>query len=72
MRQLFTEEEANLALYLSMIPEEARVIARCIGMSVESVSQLLEGMNRKGLVIGIEKEGRLPQYAAMQFVVGFL
>jgi len=55
-----------------MIPEEARVIARCIGMSVESVSQLLEGMNRKGLVIGIEKEGRLPQYAAMQFVVGFL
>ena len=70
LRRLFTPEEADLALHLTVIPEEARVIARRARLAVEEASRLLEEMVRKGLVFSIERRGRPPLYMAAQFVVG--
>jgi len=71
LRRLFIPEEAELALHLTLIPEEARVIARRARISVEEASRRLEEMVMKGLIFGLRKEGNPPLYMAMQFVVGF-
>lgn len=71
LRRLFTPADAKLAVHLTLIPEEPRVIAHRAGMAVEVVAQLLDGMEKKGLIMGIPREGKPPQYRAEQFVVGF-
>ena len=41
LRRLFTPQEAELALHLTMIPEEARVIARRAGITVAEAAEQL-------------------------------
>jgi Na+-translocating ferredoxin:NAD+ oxidoreductase subunit B len=71
LRRLFTDEEAGLALHLALIPEEARVIARRAGITVEEAARRLDDMDKKGLILGIEHKGEASLYMAQQFVVGF-
>jgi electron transport complex protein RnfB len=71
LRRLFTPEDAELALHLTLIPEEPRVIARRANIPVEEAARRLEEMEQKRLILAIEREGKPPQYQAMQFVVGF-
>jgi Na+-translocating ferredoxin:NAD+ oxidoreductase subunit B len=71
LRRLFTPEDAELALYLTLIPEEPRVIAHRTGMAVEKTRRRLEEMEKKGLILGIRREGEPLRYMAQQFVVGF-
>ncbi len=71
LRHLFTEEEAHLALHLTLINESARVVAYRAKKPVDTVSSLLQGMANKGLVSEKRAENRLPAYAINQFVVGF-
>ncbi len=69
LRRLFTEEEAALALKCTLIPEEARVIARRAKLEPAEAARRLEEMSRKGLIFRLEYKGTV-MYMAAQFVVG--
>ncbi len=71
LRRLFTPEHAKLAVHLTMIPEEPRVIARRAKIPVEEAARRLEEMFKKGLVFGIHRKEKPPLYMAEQFVIGF-
>jgi NAD-dependent dihydropyrimidine dehydrogenase PreA subunit len=71
LEKLFTPEQADLLMHLSLIPEPASVIAYRANLPVERVAEMLAWMEKKGLLYARHKEGRDPQYMAMQFVVGF-
>ncbi len=71
LRRLFTPEHAKLAVHLTMIPEEPRVIARRAKLPVEEAARKLEEMFKKGLVFGIHRKDKPPLYMAEQFVIGF-
>ena len=71
LRQLFTPEEAVLALELSAFPEPAATIHRRIksGASLAELSQALDRMAAKGLLLRLPaKEGY--RYAKMIFAIG--
>jgi ferredoxin len=70
LRRLFTPEEAHVALHLTVIPEEPRVIARRAGLGVGQTTAVLETMERKGLIIGLARGGAV-RYMTSQFAVGF-
>ena len=70
LRRLFTPEQAELALHLTVLPEEARVIALRAGMPVEQTRLMLDEMGEKGLLTDMRIPGKPPQYMAVQFVMG--
>jgi electron transport complex protein RnfB len=70
LKQLFTPEEAQMALQLGLKLEPAGAIAQRAGMPAEDAAELLKQMSRRGLIFSIEAEGRNPVYMASQFVVG--
>ncbi len=71
LRRLFTPEHAKLAVHLTMIPEEPRVIARRAKIPVDETARRLEEMFKKGLVFGVHRKDKPPLYMAEQFVIGF-
>lgn len=71
LRRLFTPEDAELALHLTLIPEEPRVVARRAKIPVNEAARQLREMEKKGLIIGIPQESKPPLYMASQAVVGF-
>jgi Na+-translocating ferredoxin:NAD+ oxidoreductase subunit B len=71
LRRLFTPEEAELAMHLTLLPEEARVIARRARMPVEEVAHRLREMEKKGLVFALHEDDKPAQYMATQVVIGF-
>jgi len=70
LRRLFTPDEAELALHLTLIPEESRVIAVRAKIIEDEAEQRLEDMARKGLIFSIAKEGSPPKYMASQYAIG--
>ncbi len=70
LKRLFTQEEAELAIKLSLIPEDAGFIAKRAKKNEKDTSALLKKMAEKGLVYRIEKEGHPPRYMATQYVIG--
>jgi H+/Na+-translocating ferredoxin:NAD+ oxidoreductase subunit B len=70
LRRLFTPEDAELALSLTLLAEEPRVIARRARITREEAARRLEGMEKKGLIFAVHAPGKPPQYMAQQFVVG--
>ena len=71
LRKLFTPEEANLALHLALIAEDARVIALRAGLPLAETERILAGLERKRLVYAFHQPGKPTTYMAEQFVVGF-
>jgi electron transport complex protein RnfB len=71
LRRLFTPEEAELATHLTLLPEQARVVARRAQMPVEEVARRLDEMEKKGLIYGSHREGKPTHYMATQVAVGF-
>jgi H+/Na+-translocating ferredoxin:NAD+ oxidoreductase subunit B len=71
LRRLFTPEDAELALSLTLLAEEPRVIARRAGIPVEEAARRLEAMEKKGLLFSIHAPDKPPQYMAQHFVIGF-
>jgi Na+-translocating ferredoxin:NAD+ oxidoreductase subunit B len=71
LRRLFTPEEAELALHLTLIPEDARVVALRARVPVEEAAGRLEGMAQKGLIIPVYIPHKTPRYMAQQWVIGF-
>jgi Na+-translocating ferredoxin:NAD+ oxidoreductase subunit B len=69
LRRLFTPEEADLALHLTVIAEEPRVVARRARRPVADTARRLEEMERKGLILSEVREG-VTRYMVLQFVVG--
>jgi len=70
LRRLFTPDEAELALHLSLLGEEARVIARRAGLPVDVTQQRLEAMARRGLIYCSHRPGRPVLYQIVYFVMG--
>ena len=71
LRRLFTPEDAKLAVHLTPILEEPRVIARRAKIPVVEAARRLEKMFEKGLIFGLHRKNKPPLYMAEQFVVGF-
>ena len=71
LRKLFTPEEAQLFMHLTLLAEEPRVIARRAKLPLEVVSPRLEEMEKKGLIYGVHRPGKPTEYLAQQFIVGF-
>ncbi len=71
LRQLFTPEEAELALSLSLIEEEARVVARRAKIPVKEAAKLLDEMEKKGLIFAHHPKNKEPRYQATNFAIGF-
>ena len=70
LKRLFSPDEAELALHLTLIPEEPRVVARRAGIAREEAAQRLADMAGKGLIYSLQPESGLPRYQAAQFAVG--
>ncbi len=70
LQRLFTEEEAELAIRLTLIPEEAHVVARRARISVEESRTRLEKMAKKGLIYRIAHYNGQTLFMASQFVIG--
>ena len=71
LRRLFTPEDAKLAVHLTLIPEESRVVSRRARIPVKEASRRLEEMVKAGLIIGVYPKDKSPRYMAEQFLVGF-
>ena len=70
LRRLFTPDEAEFVLHLTLLPEPARVIARRAKIPVEEASQRLQEMERKGLIFVFHEEGKEPEYVATHWEMG--
>jgi electron transport complex protein RnfB len=70
LRRLFTPEEAELAVHLTLDREEARVIAERAGLDLAEAEQRLREMARKGLIFSIEPEGGSALYQAVPWIIG--
>ncbi len=70
LRRMFTPREAEMALNLTLIFEEAKVVARRAQAPVEETAAVLEKMSQKGLIYRLPHKGKPPRYMAAQFVIG--
>lgn len=70
LRRLFSPEEAELALHLTLIMEEAASIARRAGIPLDEAEERLAEMARKGQIYSARKRGESPKYMAAQYVIG--
>ncbi len=69
LRRLFTPEEAEIAMTLTMMPEPAAGIAERTGRDAAALAETLSEMSRKGLIFRMSK-GDKTLYSAAQFVIG--
>jgi Na+-translocating ferredoxin:NAD+ oxidoreductase subunit B len=69
LKELFTENEANLFLSLSHRLEKAESLAQRIGFPLPDVAEQLEAMAVRGLLFRVKK-GDSVRYAAIPFVHG--
>ena len=70
LKRLFSTDEAQFALHLTLIPEAPGVIARRARVSTQIASRRLEAMALKGLIYRIISGDKQPRYVAMQYVIG--
>ncbi len=71
LQHLFSEQEAELAIHLTLLDESARVVAFRARQPESRVAPMLEEMARKGLINARHPAGEVPVYSGNQFVVGF-
>lgn len=69
LKKLFTEEEAELALLLSPLPEEAQQIAERAGMDPAALEEKLLAMSRKGLIFRVRRQGKI-LFNTAPFMIG--
>jgi formate hydrogenlyase subunit 6/NADH:ubiquinone oxidoreductase subunit I len=70
LKRLFSPEEAELTLNVTMKLEPAAAIAARAGISPAEAQERLRQLSRKGLIFSIESPDRPPVYMAAQFVIG--
>ena len=69
LKKLFSEAEAELAVLLTPIPEEAQQIAERNGIPMEGLEEKLESMSKKGLIFRIRRQGKT-LYNTAPFMIG--
>jgi len=69
LKRLFSEEEAQLTVKLSLIPEDINDIADRIGMDADVLGKKLNSMARQGLIFKGRRKGKTV-YRAIPYVVG--
>lgn len=69
LKRLFTEDEAEIARNLTLMPEPASNVAQRIGRDESELADILESMAQKGLLYRSAKGGQ-NHYSAAQFMVG--
>lgn len=69
LQKIFTEEEAEIALHLTMRLESAESVAERTKRDPEGVAELLKQMAEKGLVFRLNRD-QTARYAAVPFVLG--
>ena len=69
LERLFTPEEAEAAMTLTMMPEPADAVAARTGKDAAALSAMFASMAQKGLIFRLSKKGQ-NLYSAAQFVVG--
>jgi electron transport complex protein RnfB len=69
LKRLFSPQEAEIAVGLTMMPEPAAAIAQRLGRNENELGPLLESMSRKGLIFRSVRKGQTT-YMAAQFVIG--
>jgi Na+-translocating ferredoxin:NAD+ oxidoreductase subunit B len=72
LRKLFTPEEAELFTHMSLLDENARVVAYRARLPKAQAAAMLEKMAEKGLISASYPPGKAPEYSVNQFVVGFM
>ncbi len=69
LKKLFTEEEANIAMKLTHIPEEVGQIAKRVGMEFDLLEDMLEKMAKKVLVFRMRRNNKT-LFNAIPFMIG--
>ena len=69
LKKLFTPEEAEIVMKLSLMPEPLDVIAGKLNMPVEEAAEKLEKLAKDGSIYRL-RSGDAVLYMAIQFVVG--
>ena len=69
LKRLFTPEEAEIAVLLSPLPEEAALIAKRAGLAEEHLAIKLETMAKNGLIFRIRRDGKT-MFLAAPFMIG--
>ncbi|MCP3874412.1 MAG: 4Fe-4S dicluster domain-containing protein [Desulfobacteraceae bacterium] len=69
LKQLFTEEEAQLALCLILMPEPVEAIAKRANKDPEAILPILIEMGEKGLIIHVNRNDQ-HTFMLLHFVVG--
>ena len=70
LQRLFTPEQAELAVHLTLEREDAQVIADRAGLSVDETEKLLEEMSNKGLIFSTHPDDSPNLYQAAPWVIG--
>jgi len=68
LKRLFTPEEAEAAMALTMFPESADAIAKKLGKKESDTEKLFYSMSKKGLILRLGTEENT--YMAANFIVG--
>ncbi len=71
LKKLFTPEEAELAMKLSLLPEDIGTVAKRAKKNEKDTADLLKKMALKGLVYRIEKKGRPPSTWPLNMSLAF-
>ena len=69
LKRLFSEEEAEIAVDLVMMPETAEAIAARTNRDAAALTPVLEDMSKKGLIYRSSRGGET-YFMAAQFVIG--
>jgi Na+-translocating ferredoxin:NAD+ oxidoreductase subunit B len=69
LKRLFTEEEAELTVKLSTLPEELNKIADRLSLEALDLAKKLDAMAEKGLIFRFSRGG-IPYYRAAPFMIG--
>jgi NAD-dependent dihydropyrimidine dehydrogenase PreA subunit len=70
LKRLFTPEEAELAMNLTLLPEEAPVVVHRAGLPPDETGKRLEEMAAKGLILRSGRDPARPRYMAVSYVWG--
>jgi len=69
LRKIFSPEDAELALALSLLPDTAETVARRVARPAEAVRNTLERMRNRGQIAAVANHGRT-MYSLVPFVIG--
>ena len=70
LQRLFSTQEAELAVYLTLDREQAQVIAERAKLPLAETQQRLNEMSNKGLIFSMQQDDGLALYQAVPFVIG--